>query len=322
MSLDRYEPDTIPQLVTAQDVAVRRLAEWARSAEAAHHIAETLVRTSFVPEAFRNKPGEATAAILAGLEVGLQPMAALRSFDVIQGQAAPRALTLRAVVQSAGHSIELEESTATTCKMRGRRAGTHTWQTVRWTTDRARSLNLLGKQNWKLQPQAMLVARATSELCRLIAADAILGIGYTIEELADGTGAGIETQLPPAPADPTEQPAVDTGNGKRKMSRTRAKPAPHHIQMDPEPDDEPADTNIPTRAQTTKAMALFGELDITDRQERLTATSAIVGRDITSWSGLTRDEASTVIDQLQRTVDETPEPVDPNPAELNEDGDD
>ncbi|NUS58000.1 MAG: hypothetical protein HOV66_24590, partial [Streptomycetaceae bacterium] len=86
-----YQPDY-------QSRAVQRLGEWAQSADAAFRVAERLVQSAFVPAAFRGKPIEAAAAILAGSEVGLSPMAALRSFDVIQGQAAPRAITLRAVV--------------------------------------------------------------------------------------------------------------------------------------------------------------------------------------------------------------------------------
>jgi hypothetical protein len=52
-----------------------RLMQWAEAASATHRMAQMLVRTSFVPEAFHGKPDEAAAAILAGLEVGLEPMA-------------------------------------------------------------------------------------------------------------------------------------------------------------------------------------------------------------------------------------------------------
>ena len=145
--LARYEV-TSPAPVALRDYqsdAVRRLGEWAESASAAFQIAERLVQTSFVPAAFRGKPVEAAAAILAGVEVGLQPMAALRSFDVISGQAAARAITLRAIVQSHGHEIEVIESTATRCVMRGRRRGASDWQKVTWTIDRARDLQLTGK---------------------------------------------------------------------------------------------------------------------------------------------------------------------------------
>lgn len=207
-----------------QGEAVARLAEWATSAQAASAVATELCRSSFVPDSFRNKPNEATAAILAGLEVGLQPMAALRSFDVIQGQAAARAITLRAIVQSHGHEIELVESTATRCKMRGRRRGSDAWQDVTWTMDRARQLGLGNKPNWKNQPQAMLVARATSELARLIASDAILGIAYSSEEIADGAGAGVEVPAE-ITADPEVAGAPTAAPGKKRMSRAK-KPAP------------------------------------------------------------------------------------------------
>lgn len=291
MSLDRYEPQAVE---LAQDVAVRRLGEWAQSAEAAHRVAEQLVKTSFVPEGFRGKPYEATAAILAGLEVGLSPMAALRSFDVIQGTAAPRALTLRAVVQSHGHEIELVESTASRCKMRGRRAGAHTWTNVDWTMDRARSLGVAGKANWKSQPQAMLVARATSELARLIAADAILGIGYSAEEIADGAGAGVELPMTIAPTDEsTEAPTP----GTKRMSRRKPPAAPVE---EPIEDADVVDDDKPSEAQTKKAMASFTEQGYESRDDRLAVTSLLVGHTVDSWKDLSKDEASRVIDSLER----------------------
>jgi hypothetical protein len=54
-----------------------------------------------------------------------------------------------------------------------------------WTIDRAQKLGLTGKDNWKKQPESMLIARATSEVCRRIAADALLGLPYSVEEIAD-----------------------------------------------------------------------------------------------------------------------------------------
>lgn len=287
MTLDRYDAG----IELAQDIAVRRLGEWAQSAEAAHRVAEQLVKTSFVPEGFRGKPYEATAAILAGLEVGLSPMAALRSFDVIQGTAAPRALTLRAVVQSHGHEMELVESTATRCKMRGRRAGASAWTAVDWTIDRARSLGVTSKNNWKTQPQAMLVARATSELARLIAADAILGIGYSAEEIADGTGAGIDI-----PQTVTEPGTDQTTPGKKRMSRKPTAPEPEPLIEDADIIDD----NQPSDAQTKKAMASFTEQGYETREDRLAVTSLLVGHTIESWKDLTKDEASKVIDALER----------------------
>src|SRR5690606_20836497 len=206
-----------------QSRAIDRLGAWAQSADAAFAVAQRLVQSSFVPQQFRGKPVEATAAILAGAEVGLNPMASLRAFDVIQGQAAPRALTLRAVAQSHGHDIEVVESTTTRCRVRARRRGGD-WQSITWTIDRAKELGLTGKDNWRKQPQAMLVARATAEAARLVAADAILGIGYSAEEVADGADGDVVLDV---------GTDAEASPGKRVMSRGR-KPA-----REPEPEQEP-----------------------------------------------------------------------------------
>lgn len=294
-----------PTIVNYQDAAIQRLSEWAQSADAAHRIAQTLVQTSFCPQQFRGKPGEATAAILAGLEVGLQPMAALRSFDIIQNQAAPRAITLRAIVQSYGHEMVLVESTSTRCKMKGRRRGTDEWQTVTWTIERARDLQLTGKDNWKKQPAAMLVARATSELARLIASDAILGIGYSVEEIADGG--------------PEQQAAVDTGTPAepapvRVMSR-RTRPTVSEAEGAPEvaaPVSEPATSAsesplLNTSSKLAKAMfAALGETGIIEKDERLTYVSAVVGREVTSSKEMTDDDARKVLDSLNDGDDYSP----------------
>ena len=66
--------------------------------------------------------------------------------------------------------------------MRGRRKGDEDWQEVVWTIERAGQLGLTTKDQWKKQPQTMLVARATGELCRLVAADALSAVPYAAEE--------------------------------------------------------------------------------------------------------------------------------------------
>lgn len=308
-TLTTYEPAPV-QIADYQTRAVQRLGEWASSADAAFRVAQRLVETAFVPQQFKNKPMEATAAILAGAEVGLSPMASLRSFDIIQGQAAPRALTLRAIVQSYGHEIVLVESTATRCRMRGKRRGADEWQSVSWTIDRARDLGLVGKDNWKKQPAAMLVARATSEIARLIAADAILGIGYTAEEIADGATGDVTL-----PAEDGEgSPATPSAGGKRTLSRRRT-PEPEPAA---EPDLEPTATPI-TKAQNAKMHALFADLGIADHDAQIAGINRVIGREISSKTELTLEEAAFVIDSLeirlrQQAEDTTPEPADTLPG--------
>jgi hypothetical protein len=159
------------------------LVRWVEDAARAEELAARLAGTSFVPTTLRGKPVEVMAAILAGLELGLQPMAALRSMDVIQGTPALRAHAMRGLVQSHGHDVELVESTAGKCVMRGRRKGTQAWQAVTWDIPRAAKLGLLGKPEWKKQPTTMLIARATGEMCRLVASDVLYAMPYAAEEL-------------------------------------------------------------------------------------------------------------------------------------------
>jgi hypothetical protein len=198
------------------------LVEWAHSATAAHGFAEKLAPTPFVSTTMRGKPYEVTAAILTGQEIGLAPMAALRSIDVIQGTPAMRAVAMRGLVQSRGHELWVEQSTDTKAVVSGRRAGSEHVQTSTWTIERAARLKLTGKDNWQKQPGAMLVARATAELCRLIASDVLLGIPYAVEELDDEPAAApvkrarrkvvrVEAfSRPPEPDTPAlEAPVVD-----------------------------------------------------------------------------------------------------------------
>lgn len=195
------------------------LMQWAQQADLAYQMAHKLASTSFVPASLRGKPGDVTAAILAGQEMGMRPMAALRSMDIIQGTPALRAHAMRGLVQSHGHHVQLVESTPARCVMRGRRKGEDTWQTVEWTIERARMLGLTGKDQWKKQPATMLIARATGEICRLIASDVLHAMPYAAEELrsADEGEAEIVPDAPrvtaaeilgrpaPAPAPTPEQ---------------------------------------------------------------------------------------------------------------------
>lgn len=172
--------------VPAQDAAIAKLAEWAHALDAAYTMAQKLVQTSFVPQHYRNKPAEAAAAILTGIELGFGPMAALRAFDNIQGTPAPKAITLRAVVQSCGHEVNVLEESPTRAVVTGRRKGEREWQSSTWTIERAQTAGYVTKNpNYKSNPQAMLVARATAQVCRWIASDAIMGMPYSAEELQD-----------------------------------------------------------------------------------------------------------------------------------------
>lgn len=171
-----------------QQTSIDRLSHWADEAVKARQYADVVCDSSLVPVAYRGKPNEAAAAILAGAELGFDPMASLRAFDNIQGTPAPKAITLRAVVQSKGHRIRVVESTDQIAVVEGCPRGTDDWQRSTWNIARAERMGLTSKSQWKQQPAAMLVARATAEVCRWIASDAIMGMPYAAEEISDHTG--------------------------------------------------------------------------------------------------------------------------------------
>lgn len=310
---------------TGELVTVTALGQWAQGARQAAAVAQSLANTPFVPQSLRERPtsrdadeverahritvGNITATILTGDELGLQPMAALRSIDVIQGTPAMRAIALRAIVLAAGHDMWVEDATETRAIVKGKRKGSDQVQQSVWTLDRAQKLGLAGKENWRKQPGAMLVARATSECARLVAADAILGVPYSVEELADGDeDAGQPVATQPAAAAP-------------RTARRRTTTAPQAIARPPvEQQDEPVDVEpdfdevepVATPetaavdpinpAQVKKVQVLYRELDVDDRDERLADVGAFVGRDVLSTSDLTKDEASRLIDDLERRV--------------------
>lgn len=171
--------------MTELEIRDSSLTEWAESARQAAAIAVSLSKTAFVSSTLKGKPEEVTGAILTGHEVGLAPMAAVRSIDIISGTPAMRAVLMRGLVQAAGHDVWVKEQTTKRAVVCGQRKGSDHVQTSTWTIERATALGLTTKDNWRKQPDAMLVARATAEVCRLIASDVLLGLAYAVEELEE-----------------------------------------------------------------------------------------------------------------------------------------
>lgn len=311
---------------TWQEPPPTGLAAWSREAEAAARIASSLAPTPFIPlslRVFREVDGDkvydpqataavVVAALLTGQELGLQPMASLRAIDVVNGTPALRAITLRALVLQRGHDMWLVESTNTRCVMRGQRAGSANVQEVAWDMDRARALGLAGKENWRKQPRNMLVARATAELARLIAPEAILGLPYTAEELADG----LEQLEAEANLEPPAPPKRTTARRNRKPAEpavtapTDARPLPDDeppLDDDgPPPEDPdapwPPDVRTLSRDQLTAIHAAFTDLNVTDRDDKLAMLSGILNTTVASSQDLTSAQASTVLDALTQLL--------------------
>jgi hypothetical protein len=153
----------------------------------------------------------------------------------------------------------------------------------------------------------MLIARATGEVARLVAADAILGIPYTIEELEDGDQLADETPPPPEP------PARRTA--QRRTVRALPAPAPEDEppadeERPPTPtaatEDDPATGDDPpaTDKQRRAILAICQQVGLANRDDRLAFIGSTLGRPVATSKDLTVAEASRVIDALNALQDE------------------
>ena len=325
------------------------LRTWAAELEAAAKIARDLAPTAFLPPThrryFRDDRGRmldgkdgrayrldldattatAAAAIMRGWELGMPPGAALASISVINDTPALSALALRAILQTNGHDIwVLPESNETRAIVRARRAGSADVQESTWTLDRARTAGLYPApefSQWRKNPAAMLVARATAEAARWVAADAILGIPYIVEELIDALE---ETDAPaPLALEPAPPPAAGDGQApKRARRKTPAAPPalpaapPPRAEADPAAEADPlaarpvpdAPAEMITDPQRRRLHASFRDIGLGGPEHRLDALSLINGwledRDqpVERTSELTMPEARVVLENLDKMI--------------------
>jgi hypothetical protein len=275
---------------------------WVQLMRPAADLAVQIADTEFVPAEFRNRPGAIAACILYGAELGLGPMQSLAKVDVVKGRPAPRAELGRALALAAGHEIWVEETTNTRVVMKGHRRGSSHVFTVAWTMDDARKAGIAGNPAYAKYPRQMLLARASAELVRQMCPDVTGGIVMFAEEAADADTLDTPTSIP------AQTSVAPSGTQKRSRRTKTPEPKPKHDgepgeMFDPNaphPADEAPDK--PTEAQTKMAMALFTEIGIVERDDRIAATNALT-RHVESWNDLDRNEASIVIDALTKVRD-------------------
>lgn len=280
------------------------LAEWASEVRAAGEIADALCRTSFVPQHFRGKPAETVAAILTGYELGLSPMAAVRSIFIISGTPGMYAKAMVAVVQSRGHQVWIPEQSAERVVVRGRRKGEeHVYETI-WDRARVVTAKLTTNAKYQESPQQMMVARGQAEICRQVAADALHGIPYAVEELEDFPATPVQARITAAeiltePETPAPAPLTSPSDPARHASE-RDQSAPPDSNVAAQGQAEP----LITAAQQRRLHARLNETGRGEREIGLVYIAGVIDRPIESTKELTKREAGQVIDALDDTADE------------------
>ena len=272
--------------------------------------AQKIANTPFVPTAFRGKPEAVFAAILYGDELGLGPMQSLNSIHVIEGKPSMSPELMRALVARAGHRLDVKLASNEKVVLWGKRADNDSEATVEWSIKDAQQAGLAGRGAWKTYPRAMLLARATSELCRQIFSDCIMGLSYTPEEASsiagvEWTDAPVLTAAPPTTApsavpqqvvveadwveDPPYEPTIDWTEefpGAEIQEAVVVQPAPSTM------------TNVATPKQIGMVRALIREWGL-NAEETLSLASMQLGHEITTLGTLTKGDASAFITYLK-----------------------
>lgn len=305
--IEHYEAQSVVLPVEPQ-TAIGQLMQHAEAMDAAFSLAEKMCNTSLVPSIYRGKPNDGTAAILYGAELGLNPIQSLQQIFVVHGMPAIYARTMVALMKSKGHKVWTEESTDESVTVSAQRHNESHVETSTWTMERAEragyvptidektgkfALNgngkLIGNEKYLKDPQAMLYAKAASEVCRKIAPDILLGIAYTREELE------LEEAANPTrvKSERIAAPKGGTAGLAEKLGVTES-PEPA---TDPVTEAAPESVVLASDAEIKSLVDALAEGGITDKDEAIAFLRARTSRpEIQRSKDLTSAEVASVLD--------------------------
>lgn len=252
--------------------------------------AKLLAQSDLVPKDYQGQPANVLLAVSLGANMGLSPAESLLRVHVIEGRPTASAELIADNVRRAGHLLRIQgDATTGITASIWRKDDPEFEYRVTWTMERAKDLTQGRngiKENWRKFPDAMLRARAISEVARMACSDALYGVTYTPDEIKDS-------------ATPTRPAAA--GLAAIRQATTMASPDPAPPADDAQTLDPPAE--MITGQQVKKMATLMGELDISDRALALAVVTEITGRPIESRNELTKTEAHAVIEILDQGGD-------------------
>jgi len=164
----------------------------------AMQLSTTLSKSGLMPPALRGKPADILLVLMKGHELGLAPMQAIASINVVAGKAVCEAALMVGLCLSKPEVCEyfqLVESSTERATYETKRKGAPKPVQLTYTFAEAQAANLTGKDNWKYHKAAMLRARASGALARAVYPDLAMGL-YTPDEADEFRGRG----LGPVPA--------------------------------------------------------------------------------------------------------------------------
>lgn len=189
--------------------------------EAVWRIATMAVSGAMAPDSLLKEKGGAwkplndaisacAIAIMAGAEMGLTPLAALRSYAVVNGRPTLWGDGIKAVVRQSGICEYIKTGSDDTkgwCE--AKRKDTAEVQRKEFTIEQAKKAGLLNKKGpWQDYPDMMMERRATFRCLNDLFADVLAGI-VSAEEASDYTDYNQDQSPPPRqlPPEPPEEPS-------------------------------------------------------------------------------------------------------------------
>ena len=206
-----------------------------------------------LPRTYRANPGAVLLAMDWADRVGLSVMDAIHGVAWVQGKPVIDATLLRALAIKAGYRVLVTEASRTTATAKVVLTTTgETLGTVTYTIEDAKTAGLAGKDNWKKNPEDMLVARATSRAVRRYCSDALVGGGLTEDEVESLEVTAEVDQVQPAAV--VEAEVIEDAEIVEEVA-PEPKPVPTPpptapARPEPDPDPEPPS---PQLKGTTKA---------------------------------------------------------------------
>ncbi len=223
--------DPSTAMVRAEPAAPAPAAYEPRNLEEARALAQSLVKSGLLGKAVPT-PEAALAIMIAGRELGLPTMQALRGVYVVEGKPSLSADLMVALVRRSGLAdyLRIVESTPERCVYETRRRGDPAPVRVEWTMDMARRAGLAKRQPWEAYPATMLRHRAAAELCRAVYPDLLLGV-YSDDEAEDirrsrtvsATVMDVQPLPPPEPRvvpEPDERPLAAVLEERLRAAQT------------------------------------------------------------------------------------------------------
>lgn len=210
------------QALVPVETSTHALALVPTSIDGAYQLAAWLSNAQLLPPALRGKQADLFTMILAGMELGLPPMAALRGMYIVNGKPALEGKTKAAICLQRGAALYFKriEHTPEATTWETMRAGQTEPVRSRYTKQEAKAAGLLDKEGpWRNYSQRMISHRALGWLCDDVYPDIVLGVAtaedfdtedqVTFRPIAQvGPDVELGAARPSKPAGPTPPPSA------------------------------------------------------------------------------------------------------------------